>query len=948
MNIRSVNNKEQQLKDYVVDNDSDLIALTETWLKPDDELNRITVGDLCPKGYKFTHQPRTVQRGGGVGLLYKDTLDIKPQKVTKFLSFEHTEVIVRCTQCIRLVIIYRPPPSKENKLKVGMFLEEFQTFLEQELTKSGIPLIIGDFNFHMEDIKDYNTLHLKNIIESFDLIQHVEKPTHKSGHMLDLIITRSCDTDFIRNIEVGTATISDHCAVHFNLYMSKPPAEVKEIVYRKIKSIDRSQFNKDIKSSLTPWPTSSLTGMVKQYNKVLTEVLEMHAPLKKRQVIIRPEAPWYNQEILQAKRKRRKLERKWRHSKHEEDQQQYIEQCNTVSTLISDARTQYYNKAISDCGTDQKSMYKVMNKLLHRNKSTPLPCHMSAERLANEFADHFTHKIINIRKDLLLLQEDQDMTCPQNAPACSITLDEFEMATEEEISKLIKKSASKSCSLDPIPTVLLKECLTVLVPVITVIVNLSLSSATMPEDLKKAILSPLLKKSSLDWEILKNFRPVSNLSYISKIIERVIAARLVHHMLTSQLSDIFQSAYKQYHSTETALIRVQNDILQTIDQNGAVLLVLLDLSAAFDTVDHQKLLSVLSKQVGIKGKTLQWFESYLQGRTQTVCIKQSFSNSHKLNCGVPQGSVLGPLLFTIYTLPLADIIKKHGLSYHLYADDTQLYLPFNPQHQGNIDRAKTIMEACIRDIRNWMTTQMLKLNDDKTEVLVITSKHRQKCFFPSLKVGNIDVKTSKMARNIGVIFDDEVLLEQHVKNITQQAFYHIRNIAKIRKFLTVESTKSVVHALITSKLDYCNSLLYGLPKYLVKKVQMIQNTAARLVCCCQRYEHITPVLKHLHWLPVEKRIEYKILLITFKALKGVAPLYIVHLLHLKESNIFLRSLGGNLLKVPVTKHVTYGDRSFQKVAPVLWNSLPRYLRTINDVNVFKCKLKAHLFKQVFT
>ena len=618
-----------------------------------------------------------------------------------------------------------------------------------------------------------------------------------------------------------------------------------------------------------------------------------------------------------------------------------------MSTLVTNTRFEYYSKAISDCGSDQKSLYKVVNKLLHRNIETPLPCHESAVELANKFAEYFTHKIITIRNDLSILRVDCNKESSGNAAPCNKFLNEFEMTTEEEVAKIIKTSACKSCSLDPIPTALLKDCLTVLLPVITMIVNLSLSSASVPEDLKTALLIPLLKKTSLDWEVLKNFRPVSNLPYISKIIEKVVADRLVNHILTCNLSDIFQSAYKKYHSTETALIRVQNDILQTIDQSGAVLLVLLDLSAAFDTVDHHQLIEILSKRIGIKGKALQWFESYLQGRTQTVYVKRSFSINQKLNCGVPQGSVLGPILFTIYTLPLGDVIRKHGLSYHLYADDTQLYLSFNPQHQGNVDSTKTAMEACISDIRSWMTTQMLKLNDDKTEVLVITSKHRQKCFFPSLKVGNVDVRTSKSARNIGVIFYDEAMLKEHVKNITRKAFYDIRNITKIRKYLTVESTKSVVHSLVISKLDFCNSLLYGLPKYLIKKVQMIQNTAARLVYGYWKYEHVTPILKQLHWLPVRKRIEYKILLLTFKALNGTAPLYISDLLHLKENNIFLRSLGGNLLNVPLTKQVSYGDRSFQKVAPVLWNSLPRYLRMTNDINCFKCKLKTYLFKQAF-
>ena len=258
------------------------------------------------------------------------------------------------------------------------------------------------------------------------------------------------------------------------------------------------------------------------------------------------------------------------------------------------------------------------------------------------------------------------------------------------------------------------------------------------------------------------------------------------------------------------------------------------------------------------------------------------------------------------------------------------------------------MENCVKDIRSWMTNQMLKLNEDKTEVPIIGSKYQPKCQFPSFKIGNVEAKVSRTARNIGVVFDDEVLLGEHIKYITKQAFYNIRNISKIRKFLTEESTKTVVHALVISRMDFCNSLLYGLPKKLLKKIQMIQNTAARLVYNCNRYDHITSVLKQLHRLPVEKRIEFKIIIITFKALHGLAPAYISSLLHFKDSNVFLRSFGMSLLKVPATRQVTYGDRCFQKAAPLLWHALPRYLRLTNDLELFKSKLKTYLFTQAYT
>ena len=536
-------------------------------------------------------------------------------------------------------------------------------------------------------------------------------------------------------------------------------------------------------------------------------------------------------------------------------------------------------------------------------------------------------------------QEDKDSICH---------LEVLEPATDEEVRKLLMSAPTKSCSSDPIPTGLLKLCVEELLPVITRIVNLSMSTCTMPENLKEAIIIPLLKKASLDPEMFKNFRPVSNLPYISKLIERVVCVRYNNHFQKHNLHDPLQSAYRQKHSTETAVLKVQNDLLMAIDKQQCAFLVLLDLSAAFDTVDHQILLTRMSSRIGICGDAHKWFKSYLSDRKQHICVGNASSIDHILDCGVPQGSVFGPQAFGTYTLPIGDITRKHNVEYHFYADDTQLYIMFDPSIPGEDLKAKKKIEACIEDIKQWMAANHLKLNTDKTEVLFVgTPAQLKKVQVESIQVGESKIKPSVEVRNIGAYFASDMSLRKHVTKVCQASYYHLRNIQKIKRYLSKDTLHQLAHAFITSRLDFMNSLLYGIPQTLIQKLQRVQNSMARLVTGTKKREHITPVLQQLHWLPVKERISFKILLLTYKSLNNHAPEYLQGLLKpdIKQG---LRSSKKQCLIPPKTKLSTYGDRSFEAAAPRLWNELPLSIRQSTSVNSFKKNLKTHLFKQVFS
>ena len=289
--------------------------------------------------------------------------------------------------------------------------------------------------------------------------------------------------------------------------------------------------------------------------------------------------------------------------------------------------------------------------------SCPLPSHTSDLQLASDFSNFFTSKVSTICESLNHV-DTSNFVSPLDDDAPE-TLHSFSPTTIEEIVRIIKLSPNKSCELDPLPIWLLKLCAQELAPIITAIVNRSFETSCMPTELKRAHVRPRLKKSSLDPDVLNNYRPVSNLPFVSNIIEKVVDARLEEHLRANDLHEPLQSAYRKHHSTETALIKIQSDILQALDSGRVAALVLLDLSAAFDTIDHSILIERLQKSFGISCDALTWVVSYLRRRNQQVLIGDTASAEVVIEYGVPQGSVLGPKLYTLYTKPLADVIRHH-------------------------------------------------------------------------------------------------------------------------------------------------------------------------------------------------------------------------------------------------------------------------------------------------
>ena len=329
-------------------------------------------------------------------------------------------------------------------------------------------------------------------------------------------------------------------------------------------------------------------------------------------------------------------------------------------------------------------------------------------------------------------------------------LQTFTPVTEQFVSEILQKTVPKSCDLDPIPTELLYENLDVLLPTITNIVDTSLASGFVPPDFKTAIVKPLLKKPSLDQNVLKNYRPISNLPFPSKILEKVVLHKLLSHLQENNLCNPFQSAYHTGHCTKTAFLCVINDFLNAMDEDKISVPLLLDLSVAFDTIDHQILLSCLETVFGICSTALQWFRSYLLDRNHCLVVNNSASSSSPVMFCVPQGSVLGPVLFVLYTTPLSDIIANHPVCHQLFADDTQLQKSAPPNNIKSLkhDLQNRWHKSRTDDIKAWMCNNQL----DKTEAILFSTPSLSLCHClpSSIMVGTHEILFSHKVRNLGL------------------------------------------------------------------------------------------------------------------------------------------------------------------------------------------------------
>lgn len=947
INTATCRTKTDEIRDYIIENNVDLAFLTETWLKESGDEAVLT--DLTPSSHKIFHLPRVNRDGGGICVIFSKSLEsCLSLKKLEYNTFESVEVVLtinHISECF--VCLYRPPTNQNKKCTKSPFISELSNLLNDLSVKNSDVMIVGDVNLWFDDPNDTYVKKATTLLSDHNFTQHITEPTHDKGHILDWLIAKEHDSFLLSYNVVETPFKSDHKAIVFDLDISKPKRKKVKMTIRQTKKIDLDTFRKDILDKIQNLHSDSNDlSLLGNFNTSLLSTLDHHAPLKIITITDRPPAPWIDEEIEETKRHVRRTERQWRATHLVVHRQIFTFARDTLKQAYLTAKRIYYTGRLENCNTS-KTLFQIADELFGKQgESTIFPLSVPLDKLPARFSVFFSEKIAAIRDEL----DSNPTDPPSESPFLGTSpLSHFSPVSESDIRSILQEFPPKCCPLDPLPTSLMKYCLDDLLPLITEIINLSLTLGTVPAELKHALVTPLLKKPGLDIEVLKNYRPISNLPFLSKVLERVVLKQLNNHMEINGMHDAFQSAYKKHHSTETALLHVVNDLLLSADKKQISVLTLLDLSAAFDTIDHPILLNRLEKSFGISGLALSWFSSYLTDRTQCVQVGDLKSKPCPLSYGVPQGSVLGPVLFSLYIQPLSALLKDHDVNFQKYADDTQLYKSSFPDF---FTQLLSNVELSISSVKRWMLQNKLRLNDGKTEAICTASRNTLAKIKPtSLHAGDCEVPFQTCVRDLGVMLDSTLSMHSHITLICKSANFQLRKIRSISSLLPQSAIIQLVVSLILSRVDYCNSLLAGLPASEIKRLQLVLNNAARLIFKARKRNHISPLLVKLHWLPVTARITYKIATLAYKHFEGTLPDYLSSSLQTYSPARDLRSGRERLLVLPSSSCVrtkSYGERSFYYQAPSIWNSLPSSIRNAPSLSAFKSNLKTHLFKQSYS
>ena len=928
VNARSLPNSIHEISYILSQTDFDCFEVAETWLAPNTPSDRVHI-----EGFTIHRNDRKNSRGGGVALYVKNNYKSRKIKTPLEVIVPENlwvEVDIGKTK-IAVGVLYKPP-----KIPYTIFSNLIECFIGI-YSKYEHVVLLGDFNTDLTNLDSAPAKFLfENFIDPLSLKQTINKPTRiakNSSTLLDLIIVNDP-----KNVAHSDCTevggISDHHLVFAAMTFKKPKFKPYTVTTRDFKNVVWPDFNDDLEAF--PWENtlgvSYVNTKVCIFENYITELLDKHAPYRTFRITKKNSTPWISDEIKGMMNGRDSRKIKFNQTGNPIYFDDYKKIRNKVTKMRRKAFGSYIHKNLNSKIKKSKDFYKAARQLnIIPNKKTRSPINFSANKLNKAFTENN-----NFCVDENKIDEQIRKMYQKNPP----TLHKFKFreVTELEIVKTITGLKTNSSGVDGINSFILKLIVKRVSHIILDIIQTSFRTKTFPERWKFAIISPIPKNDHPFKET--DFRPISLLCALSKVLEKMANKQICEYLIKHSFLDVHQSAYRPNHGCITALLKVVDDILDGIDDSEATLLILLDFSKAFDTINHRLLLEKLSI-LGFEIDALEWVKSYLTGRKQQVRTENETSDFIELKNGVPQGSILGPLLFTIFVLDIRQHIEVG--SHHSYADDLQIYKSFK---SPDINETIISLNKDLKNIAEYCDNSALKINEGKCYYLILgSSRSLQKIpYMPHVPViiNGIPIKRVYKIRNLGITFDEVLSWRRHINSRIQVAMGNYIAISRFKNFLSEESKLILCESIVLSHFNFGDSVFLNIDKYLQGRIQRIQNICLRFIFGIRKkskcdYDELRSRHKILDMN--QRRILHG-LTSLFKVLKNHEPSYLADFFtqykEIRTRNTRICDLN---IYQPDVQISSIHSRAFKFYIPRVWNLLPGDIKAANTLNTFKIKVK---------
>ena len=901
----------------------DILALSETRLD-----NTFADSAVSIDGYTLVRRDRS-RGGGGVAMYIRRVIDFKIRSDLSDPDLEFLCVEIQKPKAKPFLLSnwYRPPNSP-----IVLF-DKFEVLLGKIEAENIESNILGDINCDMMAATPANeTRHLIELCESYQYAQLIKEPTRvtsSSKTLIDLFLTN--EPDKFAASGVSHIGCSDHSLIYFSRKLTCPRSPPRIVVSRHYKNFDPDGFMNDM--ALVPWDLiEELDNPIRAWElwkQSFLAVANFHAPIKKRRVR-NCKAPWLTHEIRQLMQERDRIKRIATVTRDQLKWAEYRRLKNRVNHSIKASKKNYYHSYFEDNVGKAKATWNGINSLLSRKKSVAFASKLitgdtvitDPQELSNTFNQYFTEIGPNLAANI----NPPRVSFRDFVKSCDSTF-ELKSLTIGEVRKLVNDiPVGKAAGLDGIPTSLLKLSFTIIASSLTHIFNLVISAGTIPKDWKNARVTPIFKADSkVD---PANYRPISILSIIAKLFEKAIFNQVYTYLNENKLLSNYQSGFRPMHSTLTALIDITDNWYLNIDDGLTNAILFIDLKKAFDTIDHEILLSKL-ELYGFKGASLNLFRDYLSDRTQITVVNNFNSDTSLISCGVPQGSILGPLLFLLYIndLPNCNLLSD----VRMYADDTNLTFASSDPNE--------LFSSMTHDLGNlklWLDTNRLSLNVLKTKCM-FTGTRQKISLLPSeqhILLNGHTIERVKSYKYLGVQIDETLSWEAHISEVAGKVAKVLAALRRLRPLCPQNILVTIYKSLIVPHFDYCGAVWGSIGNGLSLKLEKLQNRAARIITGSRWDARSAPLLHALNWDSLADRRAKQLKSLMFKTVNNLAPEYLSDKFQ-STNSIHKHNLRGAQHNLFVPRPNTEAlKKSFSYRGAITWNSLSAEAKQATTINRF--------------